>query len=136
MAKGRCENGGGDDAPQFNPELYAVRSPMHESAPDVQRSGRRSQPVLYVIFPNSKITRVTPGHPDLGPQFPFKAGVVMTVEFTLNGRVHALNGGAVHSARVSIAVLCETQAGWTVLGKFARRAAPGAQVDHRPLRRM
>jgi predicted 3-demethylubiquinone-9 3-methyltransferase (glyoxalase superfamily) len=45
------------------------------------------------IFPNSKITRVT-HYPDLGPQMPFKAGSVMTVEFTLDGRAFtALNGG-------------------------------------------
>src|SRR5438105_5022014 len=35
------------------------------------------------IFPNSRITRIT-RFPDLGPQAPFKAGSVMTVEFTLD----------------------------------------------------
>lgn len=63
------------------------------------------------IFPNSKITRIA-RYPDLGPQFPFKAGSVMTVEFTLNGRSFtALNGGPQFqfSQGVSIAVLCDTQ---------------------------
>jgi predicted 3-demethylubiquinone-9 3-methyltransferase (glyoxalase superfamily) len=62
------------------------------------------------IFPNSKITRVTT-YPDLGPQAP-KAGSVMTVEFTLDGRVFtALNGGPqfTFTQGFSIAVLCETQ---------------------------
>jgi predicted 3-demethylubiquinone-9 3-methyltransferase (glyoxalase superfamily) len=69
------------------------------------------------IFPNSKITRVT-RYPDLGPQGGpqggphFKAGSVMTVEFTLDGRAFtALNGGPQFSFSqgVSIAVLCDTQ---------------------------
>lgn len=63
------------------------------------------------IFPNSKITRVT-RYPDLGPGSPFKAGSVMTVEFTLDGREFtALNGGPrfTFSPAVSIAVLCDTQ---------------------------
>jgi predicted 3-demethylubiquinone-9 3-methyltransferase (glyoxalase superfamily) len=63
------------------------------------------------IFPNSKITRVTPA-PDLGPQSPYKTGSVMTVEFTLDGRAFtALNGGPqfTFSQAISIAVLCDTQ---------------------------
>ncbi len=63
------------------------------------------------IFPNSKITRIA-RYPDLGPQSPFKAGSVMTVEFTLDGREFtALNGGPQFSFSqgVSIAVLCDTQ---------------------------
>ena len=63
------------------------------------------------VFPNSSITRTT-RYPDLGPEFPFKAGEVMTVEFTLDGRAFtALNGGPQFSFTqgVSIAVLCETQ---------------------------
>ena len=63
------------------------------------------------IFPNSKITRVTP-YPDLGPQSPYKAGSVMIVEFTLDGRAFtALNGGPqfTFSQGCSIAVLCDTQ---------------------------
>jgi predicted 3-demethylubiquinone-9 3-methyltransferase (glyoxalase superfamily) len=63
------------------------------------------------IFPNSKITRVTT-YPDLGPQSPMKAGSVMTVEFTLDGRAFtALNGGPpfTFSQGMSIAVLCDTQ---------------------------
>ena len=66
------------------------------------------------IFPNSKITRVT-RYPDLGPQgggAPFKAGSVMTVEFTLDGRAFtALNGGPqfTFTQGFSIAVLCDTQ---------------------------
>jgi predicted 3-demethylubiquinone-9 3-methyltransferase (glyoxalase superfamily) len=63
------------------------------------------------IFPNSKITRIT-HYPDLGPQFPFKAGHVMTVEFTLNGIAFtALNGGPqfTFTQGISIAVLCDTQ---------------------------
>jgi predicted 3-demethylubiquinone-9 3-methyltransferase (glyoxalase superfamily) len=62
------------------------------------------------IFPNSQITRVT-HYPDLGPQSP-KAGSVMTVEFTLDGREFtALNGGPqfTFSQGISIAVLCDTQ---------------------------
>jgi predicted 3-demethylubiquinone-9 3-methyltransferase (glyoxalase superfamily) len=64
------------------------------------------------IFPNSKITRIT-HFPDLGPEAPFKAGGVMTVEFTLDGREFtALNGGPqfTFSQAFSIAVLCDTQA--------------------------
>jgi predicted 3-demethylubiquinone-9 3-methyltransferase (glyoxalase superfamily) len=63
------------------------------------------------IFPNSKITRVT-RYPDLGPRSPFKAGSVMTVEFTLDGRAFtALNGGPqfTFNQGISIAVLCDTQ---------------------------
>ncbi|MBK7405099.1 MAG: VOC family protein [Phycisphaerales bacterium] len=63
------------------------------------------------LFPNSKITRVT-HYPDLGPQSPFQAGSVMTVEFTLDGREFtALNGGPsfTFSQGFSIAVLCDTQ---------------------------
>jgi predicted 3-demethylubiquinone-9 3-methyltransferase (glyoxalase superfamily) len=63
------------------------------------------------IFPNSKITRVT-HYPDLGPQAPFKAGSVMTVEFTLDGRAFtALNGGPqfTFTQGISISVLCDTQ---------------------------
>ena len=63
------------------------------------------------VFPNSKITRVT-RYPDLGPQFPFKAGSVMTVDFTLDGRPFtALNGGPsfTFTQGISVAVLCETQ---------------------------
>jgi predicted 3-demethylubiquinone-9 3-methyltransferase (glyoxalase superfamily) len=63
------------------------------------------------IFPNSKITRIT-RYPDLGPQSPFKAGSVMTVEFTLDGCAFtALNGGPqfTFSQGFSVAVLCDTQ---------------------------
>lgn len=63
------------------------------------------------IFPNSKIMRIA-RYPDLGPQAPFKAGGVMTVEFTLDGRAFtALNGGPqfAFSQGISIAVLCDTQ---------------------------
>src|SRR5882724_7346636 len=63
------------------------------------------------IFPNSKITRVT-RYPNLGPQAPFKAGSVMTVEFTLDGRSFtALNGGPqfTFTQGFSINVLCDTQ---------------------------
>lgn len=63
------------------------------------------------IFPNSKITRIT-RYPDLGPQTPFKAGGVMTVEFVLDGRAFtALNGGPqfVFSNAFSISVICDTQ---------------------------
>jgi predicted 3-demethylubiquinone-9 3-methyltransferase (glyoxalase superfamily) len=63
------------------------------------------------IFPNSRITRIT-HYPDLGPQSPFKAGSVMTVEFTLDGRdFTALNGGPnfAFTPGISISVLCDTQ---------------------------
>lgn len=63
------------------------------------------------VFPNSKITRIA-HYPDLGPQFPFKPGTVMTVEFTLDGRPFvALNGGPqfAFSQGISIAVICDTQ---------------------------
>lgn len=63
------------------------------------------------IFPNSRITQVT-HYPDLGPQFPFKPGTVMTVAFTLDGREFvALNGGPnfTFSQGVSISVTCDTQ---------------------------
>lgn len=67
------------------------------------------------IFPNSEITRVT-HYPDLGPQSPFKAGSVMTVEFTLDGRAFtALNAGMgcgpqfTFTQGFSIAVICDTQ---------------------------
>jgi len=64
------------------------------------------------IFPNSKVTRVT-HYPDVGPQAPFKAGGVMTVDFTLAGRAFtALNAGPqfTFTQGFSIAVLCDTQA--------------------------
>jgi len=63
------------------------------------------------VFPNSKITRVTP-YPDLGTQSPNKAGGVMIVEFTLDGRAFtALNGGPqfTFSQGCSIAVICDSQ---------------------------
>ena len=65
------------------------------------------------IFPNSKITRIN-HFPDVGPQAPFKAGSVMTVEFTLLGREFiALNGGNspgfAFTQGISINVLCDTQ---------------------------
>jgi len=65
------------------------------------------------IFPNSKITRIS-HYPDVGPNAPFKAGSVMTVEFTLLGREFiALNGGNspgfAFTQGISIAVLCDTQ---------------------------
>jgi predicted 3-demethylubiquinone-9 3-methyltransferase (glyoxalase superfamily) len=63
------------------------------------------------IFPNSRITRIT-RYPDLGPKFPIKAGTVMTVEFTLDGRPFtALNGGPqfAFSKAISISVVCDTQ---------------------------
>jgi predicted 3-demethylubiquinone-9 3-methyltransferase (glyoxalase superfamily) len=63
------------------------------------------------VFPNSSITRIT-RYPDLGPQFPIKAGTVMTVDFTLDGRAFtALNGGPqfAFSQGMSIAVICDTQ---------------------------
>ena len=63
------------------------------------------------IFPNSSISRIS-RYPNLGPQSPFKAGSVMTVEFTLDGRhFTALNGGPQFSFSqgMSIAVLCDSQ---------------------------
>ena len=68
------------------------------------------------IFPNSKVTRVT-RYPDLGPQgegAPFKAGSVMTVDFTLDGREFtALNAGGgpqfAFTKGISISVICDTQ---------------------------
>ncbi len=63
------------------------------------------------IFPNSKITRIT-RYPDLGPKAPFKAGHVMTVDFTLDGRAFtALNGGPqfTFTQGFSISVVCDTQ---------------------------
>jgi predicted 3-demethylubiquinone-9 3-methyltransferase (glyoxalase superfamily) len=63
------------------------------------------------IFPNSRITQVT-HYPDLGPEFPYKAGTVMTVNFTLDGREFvALNGGPsfTFSQGISISVQCDTQ---------------------------
>jgi predicted 3-demethylubiquinone-9 3-methyltransferase (glyoxalase superfamily) len=63
------------------------------------------------VFPNSKILRVAP-YPDLGPEFPIKAGTVMTVAFSLDGRDFvALNGGPqfTFSQGISISVNCDTQ---------------------------
>lgn len=63
------------------------------------------------VFPNSKITRIA-RYPDLGPQSPFTAGSVMTVDFTLDGRPFtALNGGPqfTFNQGISIAVICDTQ---------------------------
>ncbi|MBO6740201.1 MAG: VOC family protein [Phycisphaerales bacterium] len=63
------------------------------------------------VFPNSEVTRVS-RYPDLGPESPFVAGSVMTVEFSLNGRPFtALNGGPQFefSQGISIAVICDTQ---------------------------
>lgn len=65
------------------------------------------------IFPNSKITRIS-HYPDVGPNAPFKAGSVMTVEFTLLGREFvAINGGNspgfAFTQGISINVLCDTQ---------------------------
>ena len=63
------------------------------------------------VFPDSRITRIT-HYPDLGPNFPIKAGTVMTVEFTLSGRrFTALNGGPQFSFTqgISIAAICENQ---------------------------
>jgi predicted 3-demethylubiquinone-9 3-methyltransferase (glyoxalase superfamily) len=63
------------------------------------------------VFPNSKINLIS-HYPDLGADAPFKAGEVMIVEFTLDGREFvALNGGPqfVFSQAFSISVLCDTQ---------------------------
>lgn len=63
------------------------------------------------VFPNSRIAKIT-HYPDLGPEFPFKAGTVMTVAFTLDGREFiALNGGPQFnfSTGISICVTCDTQ---------------------------
>jgi predicted 3-demethylubiquinone-9 3-methyltransferase (glyoxalase superfamily) len=63
------------------------------------------------VFPGSRITQVT-HYPDLGPEFPFAAGSVMTVAFELLGRAFvALNGGPSFSFSqgFSISVVCETQ---------------------------
>lgn len=63
------------------------------------------------LIRNSRITRTT-HYPDLGPQFPFPAGHVMTVEFTLDGRPFvALNAGPqfTFTPGFSIAVVCDTQ---------------------------
>ena len=63
------------------------------------------------IFPNSKITRIS-HYPNLGPQFPIKAGAVMMVEFTLDSRAFtALNGGPAFTFTqgFSVAVVCDTQ---------------------------
>ncbi len=63
------------------------------------------------IFPNSRITQIT-HYPDLGPKFPHKAGSVMTVNFTLDGREFvALNGGPqfTFTQGISISVGCDTQ---------------------------
>src|SRR5690606_12093216 len=67
---------------------------------------------LYTsIIPNSEITKIT-HYPDLGPEFPFPQGSVMTVEFTLNGRPFvALNGGPsfTFTNGFSISVVFDTQ---------------------------
>ena len=63
------------------------------------------------VFPGSEITRIA-RYPDLGPESPFEAGSVMTVEFTLNGRDFvALNGCPQFgfSQGISIVVICDTQ---------------------------
>ncbi len=63
------------------------------------------------IFPSSRILQVT-HYPDLGPDFPFPAGTVMTVAFELDGREFvALNGGPQFSFSqgISISVQCDTQ---------------------------
>jgi predicted 3-demethylubiquinone-9 3-methyltransferase (glyoxalase superfamily) len=63
------------------------------------------------VFPDSKITRVS-HYPDVGPEFPFKAGTVMTVAFSLDGSDFvALNGGPqfTFSQGISISVNCDTQ---------------------------
>jgi len=89
------------------------------------------------VFPNSKVTRIT-HYPDLGPKAPFKAGSVMTVEFTLDGRPFtALNAGPQFSFSqgISIAVICDSQQEiddyW---GKFvaagAKPVACGWITDH------
>jgi predicted 3-demethylubiquinone-9 3-methyltransferase (glyoxalase superfamily) len=89
------------------------------------------------IFPNSAITRIT-RYPDLGPQFPFRPGTVMTVEFTLDARPFvALNAGPQFkfSEAISIAVICDTQEQvdeyWTkFLAAGAKPLACGWLTDH------
>lgn len=63
------------------------------------------------VFREAEIVR-TSRYPDLGPEFPFPAGHVMTVDFTICGRrFTALNGGPsfAFSQGISIAVRCDTQ---------------------------
>lgn len=63
------------------------------------------------VFPNSQITRMS-HYPELGPEAPFQAGAVMTVEFVLDGRAFtALNGGPLFSFSqgISISVVCDSQ---------------------------
>lgn len=65
---------------------------------------------LYVsIFPNSRIVEIS----RYGEAFPGKEGMVMVVEFELDGqRVTALNGGPQYtfSEAISLRIDCETQA--------------------------
>ena len=86
------------------------------------------------IFPNSRITKVS-RFPDI-PGAPFKAGGVMTVEFTLDGREFvALNGGPefIFTNAFSICVQCDTQAEvdryWARLTEGGQEVACGWLTD-------
>ncbi|GMU82264.1 MAG: putative 3-demethylubiquinone-9 3-methyltransferase [Planctomycetota bacterium] len=95
------------------PQAHAYDSVMPNISTFLTFNNQAEQAARFYtsIFPNSKITRIT-HYPDLGPQFPFNTGSVMTVDFTLDGREFtALNGGPqfAFSQGISISVICDTQ---------------------------
>jgi predicted 3-demethylubiquinone-9 3-methyltransferase (glyoxalase superfamily) len=90
--------------------------------------GEQAAKLYTSVFPNSKILSVS-HYGDAGPR---PAGMVMTVEFELDGqRFMALNGGPEFkfTEAVSFQVMCETQDEvdhyWTALSEDGEKRACG-----------
>ena len=103
---------------------------MREIAPCLwfDTEGEEAATFYTSVFPSSKIVNVT----HYGPAGPREEGMVLTVEFELNGqKLIALNGGPdfTFNEAVSLHVSCESQeevdAYWTALSEGGRRARAG-----------
>ena len=103
---------------------------MREIAPCLwfDTEGEEAATFYTSVFPDSRIVNVT----HYGPAGPREEGMVLTVEFELNGQKHiALNGGPdfKFTEAISLHVSCESQeevdAYWSALTEGGRRARAG-----------
>ena len=103
---------------------------MREIAPCLwfDTEGEEAANFYTSVFPDSKIVNVT----HYGPAGPREEGLVLTVEFELNGqKLIALNGGPEFSftEAISLHVSCESQKEvdyyWNALSEGGRRASAG-----------
>jgi predicted 3-demethylubiquinone-9 3-methyltransferase (glyoxalase superfamily) len=105
---------------------------MREIAPCLwfDTEGEEAANFYTSVFPNSRIVNVT----HYGPAGPREEGMVLTVEFELNGhKLIALNGGPefTFSEAVSLHVSCESQeevdAYWSALSEGGEEGPCGWQ---------